>query len=459
MGEQLVIRPEFRGPIREAFACRDGEYIISGPAGTGKSVGIWHKLHAILSKYPGARVLALRKTLTSLTTSGLVTFERQILHAGDGVTFFGGSPREAAGYRYPNGSRLVVGGLDRPTKVLSSEYDCIYLQEATEGTEEEWELCSTRLRNNVVPYQQIIGDCNPDAPSHWIKQRAAAGKLKLYETRHEHNPHYWDAEANEPTEAGAIYIARLDNLTGVRYKRYRLGQWVAAEGQVYEEFDAAEHIKNRDTLPGSAFREWKRIWSVDFGYRNPFVWGEWLVSPDNVMYLSREIYLSETLVEDHARAILKATGRRMVYSPDGKPTGRLEKTRENPDPLPAALLCDHDTEDRETLAAHLGISTKAAVKGIKDGIQAVQGRLKPAKWPDNTERPTLYFLRDSLIHPPDPNLLEKKLPTSTVDEMPGYVWNDRTTKEQPVDADNHGMDMTRYAVREVTAGRIIDTVY
>lgn len=449
MGEQIVIRPEFRGNIRRIFSCRNPEAILSGPAGTGKSIGIWNKLHACLLKYPGARVLALRKTLTSLTTSGIVTFERHVLHAADGVTFFGGSPREPANYRYPNGSRLVVGGLDRPTKVLSSEYDIIYIQESTEATEEEWELCSTRLRNNVIPYQQMLGDCNPDAPTHWIKQRAAAGKLTLLETRHEDNPHYFDAATSEPTEAGKTYIERLDNLSGVRYKRYRLGLWVAAEGQVYEDFDTALHIIDRTKLTANAFSLWKRIWAVDFGYTNPFVWLEFLISPDNDMYLSREIYRSERLVEDHARDILAITGRRMDYDVQGKPTGRIVATREKPDPLPDEILCDHDAEDRQTLERHLGMVTKPASKGIKDGIQDVQTRLRKVKRSDGSERPTLFFLRDSLIHPPDQFLLDRKLPTCTVDEIPGYVWNDKTKKEQPVDADNHGCDGTRYAARAV----------
>lgn len=450
MGETLRLRTQFRGPMRQIFSCRDPEIVLSGPAGTGKSVALWHRLHAALIKYPGARALALRKTLTSLTSSGIVTFEREILHPAEGVVFFGGSAREPAGYRYPNGSRLIVGGMDRATKILSSEYDLIYIQECTEVGEAEWELCSSRLRSNRMPYQQMLGDCNPDAPTHWLRQRSAAKKLTLYETRHEHNPAYWDAKTQTPTPLGHTYLARLDNLSGVRYKRYRLGLWVAAEGQVYEEYDPAVHVIYPDALP-AGWQSWRRVWAVDFGYTNPFVWLEFAISPDADMYLVREIYRAERLVEDHARDILEATGRRMIYDAQGRPTGRIELTREKPDPLPerSDFVCDHDAEDRRTLEMHLGIPTAPAAKTISDGIQAVQGALRPQVRGSGAPRPVLYFLADSLIHPPDTQLLDKKLPTRTIDEFAGYVWNDRVKKEMPVDADNHGMDPTRYAVARV----------
>jgi hypothetical protein len=47
-------------------------------------------------------------------------------------TYFGGSVREPPQYRYANGSMVAIGGLDNPTKVMSSEYDICYIQESTE---------------------------------------------------------------------------------------------------------------------------------------------------------------------------------------------------------------------------------------------------------------------------------------------------------------------------------------
>lgn len=421
------LRPEFRGAGLKLFQGRDqGETILSGPAGTGKTVAVCHYLHGVLSKYPGARVLMCRKTLTSLTTSALVTYQGRVLDPRDGVVFFGGSAREPASFKYPKGSRLVIGGLDKASKVLSSEYDIIYVNEATECTLTDWETLNTRLRANAVPYQRLIGDTNPDAPTHWILQRAREEKLQLLYSVHEDNPAYWTGQ--EWTPLGAAYIARLENLTGVRYKRLRKGLWVAAEGQVYEEWDPAVHLIDLADMP-KGWQAWRRIWSVDFGFRDPFVWGEWALSPDGDMYLVQEIYRTGGLVEDHARLILSATKNA---------------------PRPDEIVCDHDAEGRATLERHLGMSTLPAYKKITDGIQGVQQRLRLQETGTGSKRPRLRILQGARIHDADPELaIERKAPACTADEFAGYVWNEgggRRKGEEPLDKDNHGMDMTRYAV-------------
>ena len=51
----------------------------------------------------------------------------------------------------------MAGGLDKVSKIMSAEYDVIYVQEATELLEDEWEHLTTRLRRAAMPYQQIIG--------------------------------------------------------------------------------------------------------------------------------------------------------------------------------------------------------------------------------------------------------------------------------------------------------------
>ena len=211
----------------------DPEIVVSGPAGTGKSRACLQRLHADLQRYPGARALMLRKTRVSLTQSALVTFERDVLPAGSPVAM-GASRGTRQGYQYPNDSLLVVVGLDIPSRVMSSEYDLIYIQEATELDENEWEYLTTRLRNGRMPCQQLIADCNPDRPTHWLKARCDSGRCRMLESRHEDNPLLWDDGNGRWTEAGTSYIARLDALTGARRERLRYGRWAAAEGLVYE---------------------------------------------------------------------------------------------------------------------------------------------------------------------------------------------------------------------------------
>lgn len=354
------------------------------------------------------RALVLRKTLSSLTASGLVTYRERVLHPLDGVRFFGGNAQKPAHYVYPNGSVVVVGGLDKPTRVMSAEYDIIYVQEATELREAEWEPLTSRLRNNVLPYQQLLGDCNPDAPTHWLKLRADRGTTTMLESRHEDNP-----------TVTPEYLAKLDALTGVRYLRLRLGVWAAAEGVVYEGWDPAVHRIDAFPIPA----DWPRFWTVDFGFTHAFVWQAWAQDPDGRLYRYREVYRTRRLVEDHARDILALT---------------------KGEPKPRAIICDHDAEDRATLERHLGMRTTPAQKAVSPGIQAVASRLKVA----GDGKPRLYLLRDALAER-DPDLADAALPCCTEEEVGGYVWDlsmGRKKGEEPVKERDHGMDALRYAV-------------
>jgi PBSX family phage terminase large subunit len=414
------IRP--RGRALELFGRRDAEVVLSGPAGTGKSWACLHKVHLILLKNPGAKALAVRKTAVSLTSTGLQTYKdhvaSEVLLSGD-VRFHGGSQSEPASFRYSNGSRLVVGGMDKPTKIMSSEYDVIYVQEATELTLTDWEALTTRLRNGRVSFQQLIGDCNPDHPQHWLKHRADTGALTMLHTVHEENPVLFD-DAGAVTAAGASYIARLDALTGVRHKRLRQGLWAAAEGIVFEDWDPAVHLVDR--FPP---KDWRRIWSVDFGFVNPFVCQMWAIGPDGQAVLYREYVKTKTIVEDHAREL-----------------ARLERN----EPRPDYVICDHDAEDRATLERHLPHPTRPAHKNVKDGINAFAERLKAGR---------LHVRRNALAAR-DEGMDEALLPQGLAEEVGGYVWlpssGDRPAKDEPEKRNDHSMDAARYLVADLDLG-------
>ncbi len=67
-------------------------------------------------------------------------------------------------------------------------------------------------------------------------------------------------------------------------------------------------------------------------------------------------------------------------------------------------------------------------------------------------RPRLFVLRGARVGR-DESLAERHLPTSTVEEIPGYVWDERRP-EVPVKDSDHGCDALRYVVmhREVNRG-------
>lgn len=248
---QLVT--EFRGATGRLFKEGKGEIVISGPAGTGKTRSILEWIHWRCEN-ERIRVLILRKTHKSLVTSALVTFNHQVLHRFDGkrsvlddVTFFGGNQISPPEYQYrATGSAIVTGGMDTITKVLSTEYDIVFVNEVTELNLDDWELIGNRTDRPTMdidrPASLLLGDCNPDVPHHWIIQRAKSGLLQLWPTTHKDNPSMWDRIKSVWTASGERYLDRLRNNTGVRRLRMLEGKWVAAEGQVYETWDPVVHL-------------------------------------------------------------------------------------------------------------------------------------------------------------------------------------------------------------------------
>lgn len=397
-----------QGKAVDVLYSKDAEVIIDGPANTGKSRAILEKLNLICLKYPKARVLVIRKTRASLTQSAVVTFETFVAQIPQSL-FWRASDQE---YRYNNGSKLVLGGLDKSTRVLSTEYDIIYIQEATELNEEEYETLVTRARNGIVPYNQVICDCNPGPPWHWLKRRWEAGKAKRIKTTHQDNPRLYNADG-EITEFGATYLAKLQALSGVRYKRLYLGDWAAADGLIYE-IDHEVHFIYHFSPP----KEWRRFLSIDFGYTNPFVCQWWALDEDLRMYRYRELYMTRRTVSEHAKQIVQLS------------EGEEFET----------AVCDHDAGDRATLEEY-NIHTTPAQKDVRVGIQAVEDRLKV----QDDGRARIFFMHDSLVEI-DREREDEGKSISTEQEFDNYVWSNSKLKEAPIKAGDHGMDAMRYAV-------------
>jgi phage terminase large subunit len=248
----------------------------------------------------------------------------------------------------------------------------------------------------------------------------------MLESRHRDNPLLYVNGALTP--AGQGYMGKLDRLTGVRKLRLRDGIWAAAEGLVYDTFDPALHLIDSFRIP----KEWTRYWSIDFGFTNPFVMQWWAEDHDGRLYLYKELYRTQRLVSDHAKDILFQCTRR---------DGTWREVR------PRQIICDHDAEGRATLERELGMGTMAATKTVTDGIQAVQRRLALA----DDGKPRLFILRDARVDR-DESLAEAGKPTSTAEEIVGYVWDQsegKPPKETPVKADDHGMDALRYLVAKI----------
>jgi phage terminase large subunit len=391
--------------------------LLTGSAGGGKSRVAAEKVHAYLQKYEGATGLMLRKA-REYASKSIVPFMRQ--------TVIGDTPgvrmkKMDTLFEYENRSTLYWGGMknDDQREGLRSigpdgALDIVWIEEANQFTETDFNEILARMRGKAAPWLQVILSTNPDMPTHWVNQRLIlGGEAAVY---------YSGATDNKYNPPG--YVDFLEKLTGVLYDRLVLGKWVQAEGAVYSEFDTSIHLVDAFEIPP----EWRRFRAIDFGYTNPFVCQWWAMDDDGRLYLYREIYKTQTLVEDHARDIIRLS--------EGE---YIEKS-----------VADHDAEDRATLERY-GVYTVPAKKDVSPGIQAVKQRLVKS----GDGKPRLYVMRGALIEE-DGKLRSNRKPISTIEEFPGYIWPEtkegKPIKEQPVKENDHGMDAMRYMIAEFDSG-------
>lgn len=295
MSQQVnEIQYRARGAAALLFVTYAPEVLLDGPAGTGKTRAVLERLNTLCEEWPGIRVLLCRATRVSLTESVLVTFEQKVLWQGHPV--LDGPGRENRhSYRYPNGAEIVTGGLDNPDRIMSTEYDVIYVAEATECTQEAWEKLLTRLRNNRIPkgaksggprrknadgtwaedqamepdpetgqpklawWTQGICDCNPGHPLHWLNIRATpkgqrvvanhsvtgTGEMLRLKSKHADNP-----------SVDAAYINRLRSLKGTRRLRLYEGVWAHDDAASVFDWEKIEQHKTEKGQDGCFVDEW-----------------------------------------------------------------------------------------------------------------------------------------------------------------------------------------------------------
>jgi phage terminase large subunit len=382
-----------RGAAEDFIYSRDPEIIIVGPAETGKTIAACWKLHTIMTKYSGIQSAIIRKSYKSMPGSVLQTFGKII--KGSPVQIYGGERPEK--YIYPNGSIIWVGGMDNPDKVLSSERDIIYVNQAEELEQGEWETLTTRVtgRAGNLPYSQLCGDCNPAGSQHWIRQRAKDGKLKLLFSKHQDNPTLY-TDDGKLTERGKRTMSTLQSLSGVRYKRLFLGEWATAEGAVYEMFNRNNHVLVRDS---SEFVYWGL--AIDEGYTNPAVILLIGTDSDGRKHIFQEFYERGKLQSDVVAAAQEMAAGKNV-------------TEIAVDASAAGLIAD---------LRNVGLPAVPQKGRVLDGIHVVQEHLKVR----GDGRPYLTV---------DPSCV------NTINEFESYVWKPR--KDEPVKEMDHAMDALRY---------------
>lgn len=413
----IAPRPENRpyqpfGAALDLMYSRAREVVLEGPADTGKSRACLEKLYLCARNYPGMRGGIFRKTRASLTQTAMATLERAVLPAG--AAAFHHADQE---YRFPNGSKLIVAGLDDPEKIKSLELDVAYVQEISELDEEDYEILTTRVtgRSAVMPYAQLVADMNPTFPGFWLYRREAAGAVVFLHATHADNPTITPER-----------LAPLRALTGYRYRRLYLGERVATEGMFFPEWDPGVHLCDPFPVP----RHWTRWTATDYGYADPFAHYAAAREPGTRrIYVFRELYAAG--LRDHQQVDLITSRIRSEYDDLGLRAGAGLYACHVGDPSMFAKRAEQDKPSIATVYAERGVALAPAGNNRKHGWSVVRDAL--AHGPDR--EPRLRVFRNRC-----PNLV-RTLPAMVHDPLDA---EDLADKIRSVKTEDHAVDALRY---------------
>lgn len=239
------------GSPSDLFLCDKKEVLCDGTTRSAKTFSVLIKVNMTAKLYPGCRQLVVRQTRKSLNESVLADWRNEILWLGHEAIRPTSSKEHQDLYEYKNGSVVFFSGLENMNEdsnpLLSTKWDRIYVVQAEETSKSDCQKLITRLSSFRTPYHQIVYDCNPANPGHWLNTRFSPESLGKRRARFPFriwdNPLFYKGiyPNGEWTREGAEYRDTLELLEGIEYDRYALGLWVAAEGQILQNWDPRIH--------------------------------------------------------------------------------------------------------------------------------------------------------------------------------------------------------------------------
>lgn len=437
------------------------EVIFEGRTGTGKTRPVCEFLVEVCQKYPRTKILLFRKTRVSMNDSVLDTLENEVL-GPDHPMVIGKSRDHRTKYEFANGSEIVLGGYNNPRSMFSTQYHICWCNEVQELEEDEWEYMHRAMRRpGGPPFKILGGDCNPEDYGHWANQRCMPDDIgrtratRLVGQFHD-NPRWYSHERQEWTEEGVEFLLGIsDGLTGVRRDRLFLGQWVSAEGMVWETFDRKRHLIDARLTgdPDNGFSLWKRVgidakanpieeeirlkWfmaSHDFGtsMQNPGALQVWGFDGESRMYLVAEHY---HIGWDYDQWSEKAVE---LYKEFRYTIGVCDHA---PAAIPVFNKRCSMVAGRDMPGLWREWSKKRGADGEKTGIDQVRVAFR---------KDQLFLVRD-VLRDLDHDLRRKRKPVCFADEITQYVYpvtaSGKRNKDEPDPrCADHGADACRGAV-------------
>lgn len=284
-----------------------------GARGGGKSWAVRINALRLAAKYPGIGQVIIRRAYPELYSNHIKPFlallPREIFKYND-------SKKEL---RLANGSLISFRYCANDKDLLNyqgTEYDVMYIDEATQITEEMFRALDACVRGvNKFPKRTYI-TCNPGGIGHqWVKRLFIDKRYREGERAEEYSFIQAKVQDNKKllTEQ-PDYINQLRALPEKRRRAWLDGDWNIYEGQAFDDFltipdtglareagcelsmeELREqrrwvHVIEPFDLSAGECRGWNIYRSYDFGYNKPFSCAWWAVDYEGTAYRILEMY-------------------------------------------------------------------------------------------------------------------------------------------------------------------------
>lgn len=212
--------------------------VLKGGGGSGKSIFAGRKVLERVTSEPGHRWLVCRKVQKTIRESCFKQLIGQIMdyYPDSGYKI----NKSDMVITFANSSEIIFAGLDDVEK-LKSIYNItgIWIEEASELLESDFNQLDIRLRGETAYYKQIILTFNPVSVLHWLKKRffdfdisdpaereKAIKRTRIHESTYKDN-RFLDAEAIQTLEA-------FKGTDEYYYSVYCLGMWGVTGKSVFD---------------------------------------------------------------------------------------------------------------------------------------------------------------------------------------------------------------------------------
>ncbi|MEF9865628.1 MAG: phage terminase large subunit [Oscillospiraceae bacterium] len=270
-----------------------------GARGGGKSWAVRQKAMLLAAQFAGIRMLLLRRTFPELRENHILPLQKSL----GGLATYKDSEKA---FTFINGSRLKFGYCDGEDDVLQyqgQEYDVIFLDEATQFSEYQFEVLTAALRGaNNFPKRFYL-TCNPGGVGHvWVKRLFIDKRYRKNENPTDYTfiaATVYDNSALTQNDSG--YVRMLENLPEDLRRAWLLGDWDIFKGQYFTEFRREIHVCDTFEIQN----HWRRYLTFDYGL--DMLAALWIaVDGEGCAWVYRELYKSNLIISEAAAAIKTA---------------------------------------------------------------------------------------------------------------------------------------------------------